>query len=126
MRSLLFNLLLLILMTACTQQSNSILGEWKGKNHSGQDIQWNFESGGKAVSIRGSAVQDMFYMVDNTKDPWHLNLNSTVDTNTLRAIYRFTDTGKLVIGINNELVTRRPSGFDDPGVQKLILTKKEQ
>jgi hypothetical protein len=125
MRSELFNLFFLILLTACSQPSNTIVGEWKGKNHAGQDIQWSFDRVGKALSVKGNVTQDMFYMIDNTKDPWHLNLNSNVDTNTLRAIYRFTDTGKLVIGINNELVTRRPAGFDDPGVQKLILTKKE-
>ncbi len=113
-----------IFMTSCTQEEVSIIGEWQGKNHSGQDIQWNFDDQGKAVSIRGSAVQDMFYQVDNTKDPFQLNLNSTVDTNTLRAIYRFTEGGKLVIGINNDLVTKRPAGFEDSGVQKIILTKK--
>lgn len=111
-------------MISCTQEEVSIIGEWQGKNHSGQDIQWNFDDQGKAVSLRGSAVQDMFYQVDNTKDPFHLNLNSTVDTNTLRAIYRFTEGGKLVIGINNDLVTKRPAGFEDQGVQKIILSRK--
>lgn len=114
----------IIFMISCNQEEVSIIGEWHGKNHSGQDIQWNFDDQGKAKSIRGSAIQDMFYKVDNSKDPFHLNLNSTVDTNTLRAIYRFTEAGKLVIGINNDLVTKRPAAFDDSGVQKIILSRK--
>ena len=124
MKRIIFSLFILFLMSACGQKENSIIGEWRGKNHSGQDIQWSFNDQGKAVSIKGNTSQDMFYSVDNTKTPHFLNLNSTVDTNTLRAIYRFTEGGKLVIGINNELVTQRPAGFDETGVQKLILTRK--
>lgn len=112
------------IIASCGQEAPSIEGNWKGKNHSGQDIQWTFDKVGKAIAVLGSKPQDMFYRIDNSHELWHLNLNSTVDTNTLRAIYRFTDSGKLVIGINKDPVTKRPTGFDAPGVQKIILTKE--
>lgn len=116
--------LFVILLLACGQKEETIVGEWRGKNHSGQDIGWSFDGMGKAVSTKSGTVQDMYYSTDMTQTPYHLNLNSLVDTNTLRAIYQFTEKGKLVIGINNDLVTKRPAGFEDKGVQKLILTRK--
>lgn len=124
MKQLLLGLTAVLIMAACGSEKNTIVGQWKGKNNTGHDIQWHFDDQGNAVSYLADIPQKMFYRVDDSQTPHMLNLNSTVDTNTLRAIYRFTETGKLVIGINNELVTRRPITFEEPDVERIILTRK--
>lgn len=123
MKNLILPLAFLLTIISCAKEEQSIIGTWKGKNYAGQDIQWVFNADGTASSARGAASQQMTYKIDKTKTPYHLNVNSLVDTNTLRAIYQFTDNGKLMIGIGKELVTVRPTGFSGPNLQKLVLTK---
>ena len=120
---LLLTSLLFFTLTSCTKE-NIITGAWKGKNNDGVGLLWTFSPDGKASSTKGnSPIQEMKYSTDKSKTPWHINLNSLVDDGTLRAIYKFTASGKLVIGINQD-VTIRPKSFTTPGLQLLILTKK--
>lgn len=114
---------ILFTLTSCTKES-TIVGTWKGKNNDGVDLKWTFSPDGTASSTRGNGtVQEMKYTTDDTQKPRHINLNSLVDAGTLQAIYKFTDTGKLVIGMSLD-VTIRPENFSTPNLQLLILTKE--
>jgi hypothetical protein len=122
------SIVLIIILAAafsCSNEKNSIIGTWKGKNYAGEDILWVFNPDGSAGTSRGAAIQQMIFTTDETKSPHHLNVNSLVDTNTLRAIYKFTESGKLIIGINKDPVTIRPADFNTPNLQRLSLTKKK-
>ena len=124
MKKTLFFLSVLLFSLASCSNENSLIGTWNGKNYDGLNVKWTFQADGSASSTKsGGAVQEMKYVTDDTKTPKELNLNSLVDEGTLRAIYKFTEKGKLVIGINQD-VTIRPEGFAIPGLQMLILTKE--
>ena len=123
MKKTLFFLSFLLFTLASCSNENTLIGTWNGKNYDGLSVKWTFEADGSASSAKsGGAVQEMKYVTDDTKTPRELNLNSLVDEGTLRAIYKFTDKGKLVIGIDQD-VTIRPKGFGTPGLQMLVLTK---
>jgi hypothetical protein len=124
-----------ILLGSCTQSpEKSIVGEWKGTDHTGETASLVFYEDYSAKMMQDGMALDgssmgvkITWRMDDGHDPMHLDLvlaDPTGETHVLPMIVRFISDSKIQLRSSDDM-TSRPIEFSDSDEEnQIILTRQ--